>query len=231
MGNVAGNPIDEPKQQKIKEITERVCGAFSKYYMMSFKEVMITHTKQKIADEEQSDLKEAKRQMKDAKPVRPRTSREAKPKLSARIIYTMTLDSDLDPYIVYAISASDGNRYVTVYKRYKQFKNLKAKLKVKDVEFPKPSSKFGGRNLDAEFISTRVTALQKYLEAAVADEKASQSKELLTFLGLGEQPDPLWTETFEGAYKKTRYHLWQWRTVIYDSEEEAVSRICGKTHT
>jgi len=225
MGNVPGNPIDEAKQQEIKRITERVLTAFTKYYALSFKEVMIEEAKKKRKNEAKAAALEAKKKAKEAKPRRERKKKDKPKKLSAKILYTMTLDSDIDPYIVYAIQAQAGSETVVSYKRYKQMKSASGKFKVKGVEFPKPHSKFGGRNLDPEFVEQRREKLGKYLQACVEDEKISQDKNFHAWLGLGKAKDYVWQETFDRAYYKTRCYLWQWRRVIYDSEEEAISRL------
>jgi hypothetical protein len=120
-----------------------------------------------------------------------------------------------------------GKEEVVVYKRYKQFKALKKKIggKIK-AEFPKPSSKFGGRNLEADFIRERVEVLSKYLQACIEDEHVAQSAEFTKFLGLGKKPeDFIWQETFDRAYMRTRRYLWQWKRVVYDSEEEAIAKL------
>jgi len=226
------NPLDSAKQEQIKQIVERVTTNFVKFYALSFKEVCIEEVKIKRAKEEKLRLREWKKKQRESDsskvkdpPPRPRKGQEKKPKLSAKITYWSEVDSDVDPYIIYTVSASRGDEDVTVYKRYKQFKAIKSFAKKLKVEFPKASSTFGKRNLDRDFIRHRVETLNKVLEACVADETVSNSKEFLAFLHLGQKKEYLWAETFDRAYYRTRCYLWQWRRVYYETEEEAIARL------
>src|SRR5689334_19315013 len=79
MGNFPGNPIDEAKQQEIKRIIERVTVNFSKFYAISFKEVLVEELKKKRERLATEKVVEEKKKQK-AKEPKPRRERKKKDK-------------------------------------------------------------------------------------------------------------------------------------------------------
>jgi len=138
------------------------------------------------------------------------------------------LDGEVDPYVVYVVDSSLKDDSATVYRRYKQFKDLAKKMGKnlpKKAVLPPPSSKFGSRNLTWEFVSERRKTLQEFLKGIVEDENARTQKVFLEWLGLGREKDPVYDETYKRAFEKTKWDLWLWKKIVYDSEGEGLSKL------
>jgi hypothetical protein len=80
MGILPGNPLDESKKQQIKEITERVTKNFSKYYLISFKEVLIEEVKRKRIENGIERVKKERKAEKEKDGPKPRRERKKKEK-------------------------------------------------------------------------------------------------------------------------------------------------------
>eukprot|EP01116_Phalansterium_solitarium_P017240 TRINITY_DN418_c0_g1_i2.p1 TRINITY_DN418_c0_g1~~TRINITY_DN418_c0_g1_i2.p1 ORF type:complete len:677 (+),score=310.54 TRINITY_DN418_c0_g1_i2:212-2242(+) len=220
----------EARLKEVKEITQRVMTQFTKFYLQSLKEVMIEDIKARRYKVAKQAIVDAKNAGKPEKPRRPREKKAKPGRLSAKVSYSYELDSGIDPYIVYAITAELGKEKVTTYKRYKLFKKFHDKYgkKVKAAKLPPPSSTWGSRDLSWEFRRSRETSLQEYVDAICADEKSATHKDVLNFFRLGLNEDPVFVETFKRAYRRTRSYLWQWSWVVYDTEEEAIGRLVAE---
>lgn len=219
--------MNENRIKEVKDITQRVMTQFTKFYIASLKEVMIEDIKNKRYIAAKKAMLDAKNAGKPVKPRRPRKKQPKPNRLTAKISYSYELDSGIDPYIVYAVTAELNGEKVTTYKRYKQFKKFHDKYgsKVKAAKLPPPSSKFGSRDLSWEFRRRRETMLQEYVDAICAEEKSATHKDVLAFFRVGQGEEWVWKETFRRAYNKTRAYFWQWSWVVYDTEEEAMARL------
>lgn len=222
--------MNEARVKEVKDITQRVMTAFTKFYIASLKDVMIEDIKEKRYIAAKKAMKDAKNAGKPVKPRRPR-KKQAKPnRLSSKISYSYELDSGIDPYIVYAVTTEFGGEKVTTYKRYKQFKKFHDKWgkKVNSAKLPPPSSKFGSRDLSWDFRRRREKMLQEYVDAICADERSATNKDVLAFFRVGQNEDAVFRETFRRAYDRTRSYLWQWSWVVWDTEEEAIGRLVSE---
>lgn len=222
--------MNDARLREVKEITQRVMTQFTKFYIQSLKEVMIEDIKARRYVAAKQAMRDAKNAGKAVKPRRPRKKQVKPNRLSAKISYSYELDSGIDGYIVYAVTAEFGGEKVTTYKRYKQFKKFHDKYgsKVKAAKLPPPSSKFGSRDLSWEFRRRRETMLQEYVDAICAEEKSASNKDVLAFFRVGQNEDAVFKETFRRAYNKTRSYLWQWSWVVWDTEEEALARLVSE---
>lgn len=220
----------EARLKEVKDITQRVMTQFTKFYLQSLKEVMIEDIKARRYQYAKQAIVDAKSAGKEPKPRRPRGKKEKPNRLSAKVSYSYELDSGIDPYIVYAITAEYGKEKVTTYKRYKQFKKFHDKYgkKVKAAKLPPPSSTWGSRDLSWEFRRARENSLQEYIDAVCADERSATHKDVMNFFRVGLNEDPVFVETFKRAYRRTRSYLWQWSWVVYDTEEEAMGRLVSE---
>eukprot|EP00727_Mastigamoeba_balamuthi_P009538 m51a1_g5206 hypothetical protein (752) ;mRNA; f:221321-224424 len=158
-------------------------------------------------------------------------SRRREP-VAATVVLHETLDADFDPYVSYVIvsylKGGQGRGTEGIKsRRYKEFKALQKKLGTSAHvgALPRPSSKFGTRNLNEEFIEQRSRDLQKFLSSVCAREDSARNDALLHFLGLSRQEDQRDERIFSRAFEKTKADLGLWRNLTYDDHADAVSRL------
>lgn len=166
------------------------------------------------------------------KPVYPR----AKPKpRTEEVLVTInryeTLDCDTDPYAVYIVNSYYQNHEATKRRRFKEFQAFYKKIKGflttagSDITIPEPSSKWGKRNLEPNFLNERIVQLSSFLKTVVALPGATENKDILDFIGQLPPEDPLGDQIFDRALRRTKSDLWIWKTIVYDKPEDGMSQL------
>jgi hypothetical protein len=164
------------------------------------------------------------------KPVRPRGKYEVKmkPDITTYLCGYFIRDKDYDPYCVYIVSSRKGNLIALKERRFTEFSTLHKAIKKflpKDLLFPPASSKIGKRNLTPEFLNGRTQNLDAYLKAVVQIKDLENNEVLLKFLGLLPSQNPLDDQIFYNALKQTKWDLWNWDDIVYDTPEEAIAKL------
>ena len=164
------------------------------------------------------------------KPVRPRGKYEVKmkPDITTNLCGYFIRDKDYDPYCVYIVSSRKGNLIALKERRFTEFSTLHKAIKKflpKDLLFPPASSKIGKRNLTPEFLNGRTQNLNAYLKAVVQIKDLENNEVLLKFLGLLPSQNPLDDQIFYNALKQTKWDLWNWDDIVYDTPEEAITKL------
>jgi len=167
------------------------------------------------------------------KPVRPRGRYEVKmkPDITTYLCGYLIKDKDYDPYCVYIVSSRKGNILALKERRFTEFSTLHKAIKKflpKDLPFPAASSKIGKRNLTPEFLNGRTQILDAYLKAVVQIKDLENNEVLLKFLGLIPSQNPIDDQIFYNAFKQTKWDLWNWDDIVYDTPEEAMSKLLIK---
>ena len=163
------------------------------------------------------------------KPLRPRGKIEPikPPELEVKIERYELRDIEFDPYAVYIISARMGKISAQKERRFKEFDKLNSKIKKdlpKDVSLPGASSKFGSRNLNPDFLENRVTQLNNYLTKLSESPEIQKNEDFLFFIGLLPSKNPQDDAIFNEAFRKTKWHFYNWSYIIYDKPEDAISK-------
>ncbi|KAH3745005.1 hypothetical protein Pelo_13594 [Pelomyxa schiedti] len=228
------NPVDAGKLETIKQIAQRVGGRFTSNYLNCLKDELIENAEKKQLKEEAKRLAEEKRAAKGPTEQQPRRPRGTKPtkknkdKISAKVANWEKLDEDIDPYVSYIVVSSYKTREATKSRRYKEFKLLNKKLGKKvpaDAHIPGASSAFGARNLHKDFLKDRKKNLTHYLKALTEVEALTKEPEFLKFLGLVKSDDPLGDKVFDHAIERTKWDLWVWKKIVWDTQGEAISKL------
>ena len=167
------------------------------------------------------------------KPMRPRGRYEVKmkPDITTYICGYFIRDLDYDPYCVYIVSSRKGNLIALKERRFTEFSALHKAIKKfvpKDLAFPAASSKIGKRNLTPDFLNGRTQILNTYLKAVVQIKDLENNEVLLKFLGLLPSKDPLDDQIFSNALRQTKWDLWNWDDIVYDTPEEAMTKLLTK---
>jgi hypothetical protein len=167
------------------------------------------------------------------KPMYPRGKFEPKipTEINAYIYGYGFRDSPYDPYCVYYISAYRGNIIASKERRFSDFAKLNKAIKKflpKDCPFPPPSSKIGKRNLTPEFISARMDILNKYISIIIKIKDLQYNEDFLRFFGLLQCKNPTDEQIFKKAFKKTKWDLCNWDYIVYDTPEEAMTKLITK---
>ncbi|KAH3767645.1 hypothetical protein Pelo_476 [Pelomyxa schiedti] len=230
------NPVDSAKLEMIKQIAVCVSTRFAKNYLSSLKDELIAQAEKKKAKEIAERLRRERRSGASRDPTkggpqprRPRKKGTKKPdKLCAKVTTWETLDSDIDPYVVYVIISSYDGREATKNRRYKDFKLLNKKLGKKvpsGAKIPPANSLFGVRNLHTAFLHDRKTSLSQYLKCLCDVEALATEVEFLKFLGLVKPEDPLSAVVFENAIDRTKWDLWIWKKIVWDEDGQAIAKL------
>jgi len=167
------------------------------------------------------------------KPMRPRGRHEPKitNDISTCIDGYFLRDTEYDPYCVYIVRSYKGKLIALKERRFSEFSALHKSIKKfvpKDLPFPAASSKIGKRNLTPAFLNGREKILEKYLKTVVKIKDLENNEVLLKFLGLLPSKNPLDDQIFNNAFKQTKWDLWNWYDIIYDTPEEAMSKLLTK---
>ena len=167
------------------------------------------------------------------KPMRPRGRYE--PKIITDITTCISgyflRDREYDPYCVYIVRSYKGQLVSLKERRFTEFAQLHKLIKKfvpKDIAFPAASSKIGKRNLSPAFLSERERILEKYLQTVVKIKDLQNNEDLLKFLGLLPSKNPLDDQIFKNALKQTKWDLWNWDDIVYDTPDEAMSKLITK---
>ena len=108
MGGAASNPIDEQRTERIKEITQRIVGYYSKNYVLALKDVLLEDIKRK---RRQAALTKIRKDKKSKATVarRNRSKKRYPAELSSKVTWYYRMDSHIDEYIVSFIIGSTGH--------------------------------------------------------------------------------------------------------------------------
>ena len=137
-------------------------------------------------------------------------------------------DSDTDPYAVYIIDAQLGICEVQKKRRFKDFQVFFKKIKsilTPELTIPEPSSKWGKRNLEPDFLKQRRKNLSHFIKGVCKLPGAAENKDILDFLGLLPSEDPIGDQIFARALRRTKWDLWIWRRIDYDKPEEGICQL------
>ena len=167
------------------------------------------------------------------KPMRPRGKYEVKvkPDITTYISDYFIRDSAYDPYCVYIVSSHKGKLISLKERRFSEFASLHKLIKKfvpKNLVFPAASSKIGKRNLTTQFLSERRRILDNYLKEVVKIKELQENEDLLKFLGLLPSKNPLDDQIFRNAFLQTKRELYNWNSIVYDTPEEAMSKLITK---
>ena len=167
------------------------------------------------------------------KPLFPRGKMEPlkDPELTIELNRYALRDIYFDPYAVYIIKSSKGDKAVERERRFKEFEKLHKALKkdlTKECVLPPASSKIGARNLNPEFLENRVNTLNEYLQKISAIESVKKNEAFLRFIGFYESPDPLGDQIFEAAFRKTKSYFCCYGDFKWDVPSDAMSKLIIK---
>jgi hypothetical protein len=167
------------------------------------------------------------------KPVFPRGRFEPKiPTDIYALIYGLSIrDVYYDPYCVYYIIAYRGNIISLKERRFTDFSKLNKAIKKfvpKDCPFPPASSKVGKRNLTPEFLATRMQILNNYIQTIVKIKELQDNEDFLRFFGLLPCKKPIDQKIFDCTFRRTKWDLWNWDYIVYDTPEEAMTKLIIK---
>lgn len=245
------NPIDSHRTEEIKKCCTRVLECFAKNYLTATKDVLIEIEEEKLIKQDKLKAKQEKRALKlrtlsesgqlpttsgaiitspiigDNKPRRPRGPKQPpKGVIVTKITNTETTDSDIDPFIEFTVVSAFNNLQGVRTRRYKEFKSLFGSLKnaCPKAVLP-PGTQFGKHIFEHDFVENRRKGLAEMLEAFSQVEELKTNKGFLTFLGLLPSEDPREDLIFARAIRMTKWDLWNWRKLTWDSQGEAISKL------
>ena len=163
------------------------------------------------------------------KPLFPRGKMEPlkPPELRIELTRYSLRDEDTDPYATYILKCSKGKFACEKERRFKEFEKLNKAIKKMlppKAVLPPASSKFGGRNLNKEFLDKRVTDLNEYLQQIIEVPEIQENEAFQKFVGTFPR-NPIDDQIFEAAFKQTKWHFWCWGDFRYDEPGEALAKL------